>query len=484
MKINKMKVDYSRVISGFLIVIASFTSCKKKESIPAELSVSPITVSFPASGGTSNITVTCNAQWSISNPASAWLQLDKTTGSSGSTTIKLTAVLNETGSTRSVVLDISSPNGQARRVTVSQVSKIYPSYNTSPKPPDQTGMSSTAVQLAAKFKAGWNIGNTLEAIGGETAWGNPLISESYIQFVKQNGLNAIRLPCSWNQYANQTSAKIQDSWLNRVKQVVQYCVNNDMYVLLNIHWDGGWLDNNINQLKRDSVNAKQKAFWEQIATTLRDFDEHLMFASANEPPVDNAVQMEILTSYHQTFIDAVRSTGGRNSYRVLVVQGPSTDFDKTNDLMNVLPTDPVANRMMVEVHNYTPYQFTIMDVDASWGNIFYYWGAGNHSTIEPGRNATWGEEATLNQSFQKMKVKFADKGIPVILGEYGAYRRAAPLDTAKHNASVDSWITFMTKQAIAHGLKPFFWDTGGALDRQNNTVRDARTMNAIIAGTQ
>jgi endoglucanase len=114
---------------------------------------------------------------------------------------------------------------------------------------------------------------------------------------------------------------------------------NDMYVLLNIHWDGGWLDNNINTLKQDSVNAKQKALWEQIATTMRDFDEHLMFASANEPPVDNAAQMAILATYHQTFVNAVRSTGGKNSYRVLVVQGPSTDIDKTNDLMTALPQD-------------------------------------------------------------------------------------------------------------------------------------------------
>ncbi len=104
-----------------------------------------------------------------------------------------------------------------------------------------------------------------------------------------------------------------------------------MYVLLNIHWDGGLLDANINAQKKDSVNAKQKAFWEQIATTMRDFDEHLMFASANEPAADDAGQVAILTSYHQTFINAVRSTGGRNSYGVLVVQGPSTNIEKTND---------------------------------------------------------------------------------------------------------------------------------------------------------
>lgn len=479
-----MKSIYAPVVLGFIITITFALSCKKKENTAPELTVSPTTVSFPADGGTADITLTCNAQWTISNPVPGWLQLNNTAGNSGTATIRLTTAANETGTTRSGVLVVSSPNGQARRVTVSQASKIYPSYNTSPQPPDATGMVSTAVQLAAKFKAGWNIGNTMEAIGGETAWGNPLVTESYIQFVKQHGFKAIRLPCSWNQYANQNTAKIQDSWLNRVKQVVQYCVNNDIYVLVNIHWDGGWLDNNINQLKKDSVNAKQKAFWEQIATTLRDFDEHVMFASANEPPVENAAQMEILTSYHQSFIDAVRSTGGKNSYRVLVIQGPSTDFDKTNNLMHVLPTDPVANRLMVEVHNYTPFQFTLMESDASWGNMFYYWGAGNHSTMEPGRNATWGEEATLIEAFQRMKVKFTDRGIPVILGEYGAYRRTTPLDTAKHQASVDHWITFMTRQAIVHGLKPFFWDTGGALDRQNNTIRDPRTINAIIAGTQ
>ena len=116
-----------------------------------------------------------------------------------------------------------------------------------------------------------------------------------------------------------------------------------MYVILNIHWDGGWLENNCTQDKEEEVNARQEAFWEQIATTMRDFDEHLLFASANEPNVDNATQMAVLESYHQTFIDAVRSTGGKNSYRVLVVQGPSTDIEKTNQLMTTLPTDEVAD---------------------------------------------------------------------------------------------------------------------------------------------
>ncbi|MDA3880826.1 MAG: cellulase family glycosylhydrolase, partial [Prolixibacteraceae bacterium] len=146
----------------------------------------------------------------------------------------------------------------------------------------------------------------------------------------------------------------------------------DMYVVLNIHWDGGWLERNCTTEAQAEVNAKQKAFWEQLATHLRDFDEHLLFASANEPHVENTIQMEILRSYHQTFVNAVRATGGKNSYRVLVVQGSSTDVEKTNNLMKSIPTDVAEDRLMAEIHYYTPYQFCLMTEDASWGKMFYY----------------------------------------------------------------------------------------------------------------
>ena len=474
---------------GFLMAILFFIGCKKKnDAVAPELSASPSEINLPAGGGTADLTINGNAQWTISN-AAPWLQLSKSSGNSGSNTIQLTSTSNETGSTRSIFLSVISSNGQARRVKVSQPATIYPSYNTSPKAPDSIGMS-TAVQLAAKFKLGWNIGNTLEASGGETGWGNPTITEDYIKFVKQQGITAIRLPCAWNwqHLSNEATAQIDPNWMNRIKEVVGYCVNNDLYVMLNIHWDGGWLENNVSKVKQDSVNAKQKALWEQIATAMRDFDEHLMFASANEPAADNAEKMAVLASYHQTFVNAVRATGGRNSHRVLIVQGPNTNATLTNDLMNTLPTDPAANRLMVEVHNYMPSQFCFLNEDVSWGKMAYYWGNGYHSTIEPDRNATYGEENDHIADFNKIKTKFVDKGIPVIMGEYGAYRRDnsahVPKELALHNASVDYWITFVTKQALAHGVKPFWWDTGGALDRRTNTVKDQRTIDALNAGAK
>jgi endoglucanase len=472
-----MKAKFPLALLATLMTIAFSLGCKKNSGSTPQLTVSASRIDFPDQGADSMVSIKSNSTWSIDNPASAWLQLSQSTGTSGTANVKLTSHPNTTGATRSGILVVTATNGQARRITVSQVSTIYPSYNTSPLAPDSTGMTSSAAQLVNKITVGWNIGNTLEAPGGETGWGNPAITAAYVNSMKNLGFNAVRLPCAWDFHVdNKPTAHIDPNWLNRVHEVVQYCVSNNLYVLLNIHWDGGWLDCTATGPRMDSINAKQKAFWEQIATRMRDFDEHLMFASANEPSPTDAAQMNVLLSYHQSFVDAVRSTGGHNKYRLLVVQAPS-------NLINNFPVDPTPARIAFEEHDYTPYQFTLMGSDASWGNMFYYWGAGHHSTIEPDRNATWGEEDNLTAYFASMKAKFVDRGIPFLMGEYGAYRRSTPKDLPTHNDAVDYWITFNTKQALAHGLKPFFWDTGGLMDRNTDTVIDARSVNAIFAGT-
>src|SRR5688500_10597491 len=147
------------MIAGFLMATLSFISCKKNNGVAAELSVSPGEITFPAEGGASDITISSNAAWTVNNPLSSWLEIDKKTGSSGSATIQVkTLGENGTGAGRSGYLDISSSNGQSRRVKVTQAPAFYPSYNTSPKAPDATGMSSTAVQLAAKMHLGINFG--------------------------------------------------------------------------------------------------------------------------------------------------------------------------------------------------------------------------------------------------------------------------------------------------------------------------------------
>ena len=474
---------------GFLIAIISFASCNKKDAadVTPTLSVSSSEELFTATGGTSEVTVSSNIKWSISSSASWFTATASSTDGNGK--ISLNVQSNTSTSERSVVIAVTA-GGISKEVKVRQLGSV----NSDSIPADATGMSSNAVQLAAKIKLGWNIGNTLEAIGGETAWGNPKVTKALIDLVKANGFNAVRIPCSWNQYVTASgSTTLKTDWLNRVKEVVQYCVDNGMYAILNIHWDGGWLENNCTTAKQVEVNAKQKAFWKQIAITMRDFDEHLLFASANEPNVDDATQMSVLLSYHQTFINTVRSTGGHNSYRVLVVQGPSTDIEKTNNLMNTLPTDAVANRMMAEIHYYTPYQFCLMTKDETWGNMFYYWGAGNHSTTDLTRNPTWGEESDVDKYFAMMKTKFVDKGIPVVLGEYAAMRRTSLTGDALtlHLASRAYYLKYVTIQAQANGILPFYWDEGsngdkgsGIFNRQNNTVFDQTALDALVQGAQ
>lgn len=351
----------------------------------------------------------------------------------------------------------------------------------------------TAAQVAKEMTIGWNIGNTMEAlytqngqiVASETAWGNAVISQRLIDSVKAAGFNTIRIPISWDVHA--TNSVIDAAWIARVKEVVDYCYKAKMYVIINIHWDNGWLEKNCTEAMKTSVNAKQKTYWTQIANYFKAYDHHLLFASANEPDVadNNTTEMAVLLSYHQTFVNAVRATGGNNTQRILIVQGPTTDIDKTNKLMNTMPTDPSAGRMMAEVHFY-PYQFTLMDADADWGKQFFYWGACNHSTTDATHNPTWGEEAWVDEMFQLMKVKFVDKGYPVLLGEFGAKNRTTltGANYTLHTQSREYFLKYVVKSALNHGIIPVYWCAGlGELfNRNTGAVLEKGTVNALMAG--
>lgn len=350
----------------------------------------------------------------------------------------------------------------------------------------------TAAEITADMTIGWNIGNTLEAIGGENAWGNPNVTQKLIDSVKAAGFNTIRIPCAWDTHANQTTLTIDAAWIARVKEVIDYCINKNMYTILNIHWDNGWLETNCTEDKRNEVNYKQEIYWNQIATYFKDYGEHLLFASANEPNVEDASQMAVLLSYHQTFINTVRATGGNNSQRSLIIQGPSTDTEKTNNLMNSLPSDLVADRMIIEVHYYSPYQFTLMTEDANWGNMFYYWGQCFGSSSDAAHNTTWGEESFIDEQFQAMKTKFIDKGIPVIVGEFGSIKRTSLNGDAYnlHIASREYYYRYIANAAKRYGLKLIYWDAGfigdnsfTLFDRNTGIITDPEAVNALMAGT-
>lgn len=355
-------------------------------------------------------------------------------------------------------------------------------------PANSQGVSSEAPALAAKMKLGWNLGNSLEAAASptsanETLWGNPKTSKALIDAVKAAGFNTIRIPCAWSGYIeDQSNHKIKEIWLERVQEVVDYCIANDMYAILNIHWDGGWLEENPKYAAQVAVNQKQKALWEQIAVYFRDYDEHLIFAGTNEVHADygtpTAEHLTVQRSYNQTFVTAVRSTGGRNAYRNLAVQSYNTNILlAVNHLL--MPDDNVSKRLMAEVHFYDPFDFALDDKSDKylWGKDFV--GSANVSN--------WGQEAWVDQQFASMKVNFADKGIPVILGEYGATLRNVGTNQANHIKARNYYLSYVTKAARQNNMIPCYWDNGatgangsGLFNRSSGQVVHHDALGAIV----
>jgi len=314
-----------------------------------------------------------------------------------------------------------------------------------------------------------------------------------INAVAAAGFNSIRIPVAWDSHANQRTFVIDPAWMARVKQVVDWCRAKNLTVIINCHWDGGWFDSNGFRRFDSKINSKVTSYWGQIATAFASYDSHLLFACANEPDIDSAAKTAVLEQYYQTFVNTVRAKGGNNATRWLVVQGPSTDIDKTYDWLNALPNDPTPGRLAVEVHYY-PYQFCLMTTDATWGNMFYFWGQGYHSTTMPTRNSTWGEEDYQLAEFQKMQAKFTSLGIPVILGEFGAVRRTGYADLtgtelSRHLASRSYFYKMIDNDCVQCGMKPFVWDAGDTgtntmwlFDRNTATVFDQPCITALTGG--
>lgn len=354
------------------------------------------------------------------------------------------------------------------------------------------GVSSEAPALAAKMNLGWNLGNALEAAASptsanETLWGNAKTSKVLIDAVKAAGFNAIRIPCAWSGYIeDQSNHKIKEVWLERVKEVVDYCIENDMYAILNIHWDGGWLEENPTYTAQVAVNLKQKALWEQIAVYFRDYDEHLIFAGTNEVHADYGTptieHLTVQRSFNQTFVNAVRSTGGRNAYRSLAVQAYNTNIQLAVNHL-VMPEDTAPKRLMAEVHFYDPFEFALDDKSDKylWGKDFV--GSANVSN--------WGQEAWVDQQFGLMKTNFVDKGIPVILGEYGAALRSVGVNQPNHVKARNYYLSYVTKAAKQNNMVPFYWDSGftgtngsGLFNRLTGQIVHQDAVSAILDGAK
>ena len=353
-------------------------------------------------------------------------------------------------------------------------------------------------EITAAMGAGWNLGNQLEAANSgtpcETNWGNPVITEDLILAVKDAGFKSVRIPVSYlSMIGSDSNYTIESSWLDRVQEVVDYCIDNDLYVIINMHGDGyttitgGWLLCGASDQSR--IKAKYEACWKQIATRFKDYDEHLIFESMNEEfdgtyGTPSSTAYANINDYNQIFVDTVRKTGGNNDKRWLLIPGWNTNIDYTaGDYGFVIPSDNYLSssvpsgekRIMISVHYYDPWDFCGTESGAvtQWGD----------TVTDSSKVACWGDESYMISQFKKMHDKFVANGYPVIIGEYGSIDKSN-YDSA-NTANRREFAYKVCYYSNQYGLIPVYWDNGyngeygfGLFDRYTYKV----TQSEIIAG--
>ncbi|WP_417119566.1 cellulase family glycosylhydrolase [Ruminococcus bicirculans (ex Wegman et al. 2014)] len=338
---------------------------------------------------------------------------------------------------------------------------------------------------------GWNLGNSLDATGGsgldtETSWSNPKTTQALIDKVKSLGFNTVRVPVSWGKHVSGDNYTIDSAWLARVKEVVDYCYKNDMYVILNIHHDtkSSASASGAGYYPRSSAYSSSEKFvtsvWSQVAEYFKDYDYHLIFETLNEPrligtgyewwfnkwsiPSEVKDAIDCINKLNQKAVDTIRNTGSNNRGRLIMCPGYDASIDGATVSGFKLPTDISGNknRIAVSVHAYSPYNFAM--------NV----GSGSTSTY------TSSIKSELRDLFSTLKSNFRDKGIPVVIGEFGS--------TDKNNtAERVKWATDYTALAKKNNIPCVLWDNNafavyngssivlnseyhGYINRKNNTV--------------
>lgn len=363
-----------------------------------------------------------------------------------------------------------------------------PTPDPTPDPtPEPDPIGESAMDAARAITAGWNLGNSLEVPEGETAWGNPRTSKILIEKVHAAGFNALRLPCAWGSHlvSDAQPYTIDPAWLHRVQEVVDYAYSLGMYVIINTHWDGGWLELHGSEAHMEAVAAKERAIWTQIATHFAPYGQRLIFAGNNEMRSlrsgnewwgePDAGERRALNLYNKTFVEAVRATGGNNAVRNLVVQAWCCNPWYALGSLE-MPADAEPGHLMAEVHFYDPMDYT----HSATGRQL--WG------VRPGYVAsdTNGEDY-IDNLFGQLKARFVDSGYPVVLGEYGTVSHSA--SNARIKEAEAYYLEYVTMAARKNGIVPFVWDNGqpgtgsfGLFDRRTGIVKQQHMVDGILSG--
>jgi endoglucanase len=330
----------------------------------------------------------------------------------------------------------------------------------------------TSQQLIKEMKIGWNLGNSLDVCEAdtdgdgkvnqtpkpgkkvdETLWGNVKTTQKLFDSLKKDGINAVRIPVTWRDHIiDKKKNTIDPAWMDRVEEVVRYAYTNGMYVIINLHHDGGgdpdfgaWIRSASEGDKtKTEVFERYKALWTQIASRFQNYSDYLIFESMNEVGFDDMEENKafaLLNEFNQTFVDTVRSSGGNNAKRHLLIAGYWTDIEKTcTGIENgtfKMPKDTIKDREILSVHYYTPWQFCTTNQQNTWGSKE--------------------EIKQMHDLIDQLDKTCVKKEIPVIVGEYGF----GPNDPASCRYFVENFV----KYTYDKGIASFLWDNGEQYDR-------------------
>ena len=421
-----------------------------------ELTASKASLSFGRSGGEETFTVSSSTQPYVTSDAS-WLvvetgKIDK----DHNTAVKVQAGASRKAEAGSGTLTVSC-GGKSVSVSVAQEAFVAPAV-----------ASTTAVTPQMVFDAmgpGWNMGNHMDAISngvsGETVWGNPKCTQATMDGVKAAGFKAVRICTTWEGHIGPAPAyRIEDKWLDRVAEIVGYAERAGLVAIVNTHHDETyWQDISKcinNSANHEKVKDEVFALWTQIAERFKDKGDWLVFESFNEIQdggwgwseafqKNPGAQYKILNEWNQVFVDAVRAAGGQNATRWLGIPGYACNPGFTIAGL-VLPQDYTdANRLIVAVHDYDPYDYTLKDPFVrQWGH-----------TAAADKRLSGDNEKAVVAVFDNLKAAYLDKDIPVYLGEMGCSRHEK--DDLPYQRY---YMEYFCKAAADRLLPMYLWDNG------------------------
>jgi endoglucanase len=370
---------------------------------------------------------------------------------SGANAVPAAFTLNGVACTGSV------PPTPTTTTTTTTTTSRTPTRTASPTPTPTTSPPGNAMAVVAAMQPGWNLGNTLDAIPDETAWGNPLTTQALLRHVRSQGYNSIRLPVTWSNHHGPAPAyTIDPVWLNRVRQIVDWSLAEGFHVLLNLHHDS-WQWINTYPTDRANVLARYRALWTQIATTFRNHSARLLYESINEPQFagtsGDPQNYQVLHELNVEFHGIVRGTGGVNATRVLVLPTLFTNADQGRlDALTTTLNQLRDPNLAATVHFYGFWPFSVNIAGFTRYNAEV--------------------EQDLVGTFDRVYNTFVARGIPVIMGEWALLNYDHTRPGIIERGEFLKFLEAVGHHARTRRVTTMIWDAGQFLNRTELRWRD------------